>query len=401
MAMYKQGGVLPAKYAFQMVLDVVDILGREPTLRPMSVPVGQTLTVIGDIHGQFWDFQTVVDLAGLPSKGNPLLFNGDFVDRGSWSIEVIMTIFAMKLMAPESVGLNRGNHEMLEANIIYGFLGECSAKYDTSLFNLFSESFRRLPLAHLLDDRVLVVHGGLPGPEPRIWMPGQTHDPTDAIPMMGSPPTLDAIASVDRNFEVGPESYKESIGPVTADKTVNDERMTIDLLWSDPRGGNGFGPSYRKGKGVYMFGPDVTKAFCERNKLQCVIRSHEVKAAGYRWDHDQMVTVFSAPNYLDTGSNQGAILRLTRASAGAEIHIEPVAFDAVEHPSLEPMHWQSVVEEQQPHLLRRMKKKVQTFDEFGDSDFAGAGLMNFDEWEPEEADQFQEAFKVDEYGRDL
>jgi len=130
-----------------------------------------------------------------------------------------------------------------------------------------------------------------------------------------------------------------------------------------------------------------------------VIRSHEVKAAGFRWDHTQLVTVFSAPNYLDTGNNKGAILRLTRASAGAEIQIEPVAFDAVPHPSLEPMHWQSVVEQEQPHLLRKMKKKVQSFDEFGDSDFAG--LMNFDEWEPDEAEQFQEAFKVDEFGRDL
>lgn len=48
-----------------------------------------------------------------------------------------------------------------------------------------------------------------------------------------------------------------------------------------------------------------------------------------------------------------------------------------------------------------MRKKVgaQSFDEFGDSDFEG--LMNFDEWEPDEAEQFQEAFKVDQYGRDL
>jgi len=398
--MQEKGGLLPKKDAYLMVLDVISILRKESTVQDVTIPAGKALTVVGDLHGQYWDFLNLLKLAGRPSADTPFIFNGDFVDRGSWSIEVIMVLFAFKLKDPSFVGMNRGNHEMLETNILYGFCGECISKYDAGLFDLFSESFRNLPLCHLVENKVLVLHAGLPGPDPRIWMPGQTHDPTDAIPM-GALPALADIKAVDRYLEITPQDYPESLGPTTTDKQVNDTRMLIDILWGDPRGGPGYGPSYRKGKGVYMFGPDVTQTFCEKNGLQCIVRSHEVKAAGYRWDHPTLLSVFSAPNYLDTGNNMGAFLRLTTKGAGTPVEIEPTSYPCVPHPDLPPMHWQETITQNYSHLTRKMKKKVEatTFDEFGDSDFEG--LMNFDEWEPDEAEQFQEAFKVDKFGRDL
>jgi len=241
LAMQKDGTLLPKKYAYLMVLDIIDILGKECTMPTKNIAAGGSLTVIGDLHGQLFDFQSIYDLVGLPSATNQMIFNGDFVDRGSWSIEVILLVFALKLMNPEAVGLNRGNHEMLEANIIY-FAGEVGTKCDLDLFDLFSEAFRRLPLAHLVDKKVLVLHAGLPGPNPRIWMPGQTHDPTDAIPLT-PPPSLDEIAAIERDFEVGPDDYKNAIGPKTNNKELIDKRFLVDLVWSDPRGSNGYGPS--------------------------------------------------------------------------------------------------------------------------------------------------------------
>lgn len=72
-----------------------------------------------------------------------------------------------------------------------------------------------------------------------------------------------------------------------------------DLLWSDPQPQNGRGFS-KRGVGI-QFGPDITHKFCEHNKLDFIVRSHEVKSNGYEIAHDgKCITVFSAPNYWYT-----------------------------------------------------------------------------------------------------
>ena len=82
----------------------------------MTVPLeeGMTCDVIGDVHGkysaepsilqysnvprigQFYDMLHLYSLTGEPNEKHCLLMNGDLVDRGSWSIEVILTAFAYK-----------------------------------------------------------------------------------------------------------------------------------------------------------------------------------------------------------------------------------------------------------------------------------------------------------------
>uniref|UniRef100_A0A1B0DE22 Serine/threonine specific protein phosphatases domain-containing protein n=1 Tax=Phlebotomus papatasi TaxID=29031 RepID=A0A1B0DE22_PHLPP len=209
------------------------------------------------IHGQFFDLMNIFKINGLPSESNPYLFNGDFVDRGSFSIECIFTLFGFKLLYPDHFFLARGNHESVTMNQMYGFTGEVIAKYSSTMSDMFTQVYNWLPLCHCINDRVLVMHGGLFS--------------QDNV-------SLDDLRKIERN------------------RQPPDEGLMCELLWSDPQPQIGRGPS-KRGVGI-QFGPDVTEAFCQFNKLDYVVRSHEVKHLGYEEAHNgKCITVFSAPNY--------------------------------------------------------------------------------------------------------
>ena len=74
---------------------------------------------------------------------------------------MIVTLLAYMVLEPTSVNLNRGNHETLNMNRVYGFTGEVAAKFTGKTFPLFTELLCALPLGHCIGGKVLVVHGGL------------------------------------------------------------------------------------------------------------------------------------------------------------------------------------------------------------------------------------------------
>jgi serine/threonine-protein phosphatase 5 len=110
---YKNQKRLPRKFIYQIVMDIIPLFRSLPTLLDIDVPAGTKFTVCGDVHGQFYDVLNLFSINGWPSEENPYLFNGDFVDRGSFSIEVIMLFFSLKLLYPKHFHLLRGNHETL------------------------------------------------------------------------------------------------------------------------------------------------------------------------------------------------------------------------------------------------------------------------------------------------
>lgn len=83
-------------------------LRKQPSLVDVKIPDDGKFTVCGDIHGQFFDLMNIFDKNGLPSPTNPYLFNGDFVDRGSFSVECIFTLFGFKLLYPDHFFMSRG-----------------------------------------------------------------------------------------------------------------------------------------------------------------------------------------------------------------------------------------------------------------------------------------------------
>ncbi|CAE8638945.1 unnamed protein product, partial [Polarella glacialis] len=319
LAMYKEQKLLPMKYVYMMTLDVLDILKTEKSLQRLAVPEGSKITVVGDLHGQYFDFVHMIEeVSGRPSPENPILFNGDFVDRGPWSIEVLMSLFAMKLQHPTSVHFNRGNHESEMTNYQYGFSGEVEVKYEKKMMECFSLAFRHLPLAHVLEGQVFVAHAGVPGPEERLWEEWMQKAPDEAagVLMRTTQITLADIEATDRVCEPNPVAYP----------------LVIDLLWSDPKGANGYGPSTRVPM-VYTFGPDIAQRFLDANGLKYMLRSHETKSAGHQETIQNVITVFSAPNYIDRAGNLAAVAVLT--NKGGNLERDFVQFAAQPHPDIE------------------------------------------------------------------
>ncbi|KAH9935326.1 phosphoprotein phosphatase [Fomitopsis serialis] len=285
---FKEGKTLPRRYVWEIVLGAHQAFVQEESLVTLDVEEGMTCDVIGDVHGQFYDVLHLLSLTGYPTDKHCLLMNGDLVDRGSWSIEVILTAFAFKWLYPNRMYINRGNHETKDMNRTYGFEGEAKHKHGDQTYKLFAHVFTVMPLSTLIcaskppagpaakailspegRKRYFVVHGGLFS--------------KDGV-------TLDEIRKIDR------------IG-----RQPGQEGLMCELLWTDPQEMPGRGPS-KRGVGI-AFGPDVTKRWCQLNGVTGVIRSHEVRQDGYAIEHDGLcTTVFSAPNYVDQAGNKGAFV---------------------------------------------------------------------------------------------
>jgi len=311
---FKDGNTLPRRYAWEIVLGAHDHFAKEESLVDVKLEKDVTIDVIGDVHGQFYDMLHLLSLTGEPSEKHVLLMNGDLVDRGSWSVEVILTAFAFKWLYPKSMYINRGNHEAKDMNRTYGFEGEAKHKHGDQTYKLFAHVFTTIPLATLVSatrppprkqsailspdgfKRYFVAHGGLFS--------------KDGV-------TLDEIRKISR------------IG-----RQPGTEGLMCELLWTDPQEAPGWGPS-KRGVGI-AFGPDVTRRWCELNGVTAILRSHEVRHDGYAIEHNGLcTTVFSAPNYVDQGGNKGAFIRID-----AEGTQEYVQFEAQPHPNVRPMAFQ-------------------------------------------------------------
>ena len=75
-------------------------LNQKPNVVHVTVPADSRITVVGDTHGQLQDLLTIFDINGLPSAKNMYVFNGDFVDRGIYGCEIVLTLVALMLVFP-------------------------------------------------------------------------------------------------------------------------------------------------------------------------------------------------------------------------------------------------------------------------------------------------------------
>lgn len=286
-------GVETQQDAAQRIIALVsacqDIVMFQPILTEASVPC----KVYGDIHGQFRDLIMLFHAFGVPRgllESPTFVFNGDFVDRGRHQLEVLVTLCAQKVLYPNNVFLNRGNHEDQTMNAKYGFEAACYAQLGPTLgrdvFKACSALFTYLPLGCLIAGKILAVHGGIGDGK---WL-------------------INDLKKVQR--PLGHNSLLEK-----------KNRWLWNILWSDPieddlsdSSAAVFGVHVSpRSKSAVKFGWNVTQAFCAKNGLDLVVRSHQSKKGSLGFDvmhNESLIRVFSARDY-EHNRNDGAVLLIT------------------------------------------------------------------------------------------
>ncbi|XP_052650123.1 serine/threonine-protein phosphatase with EF-hands 1 isoform X2 [Harpia harpyja] len=329
---FRNEQLLHARYVLQLLCETRRVLKEMPNITHLSTSYSKEITVCGDLHGNLDDLLLIFYKNGLPSEQNCYVFNGDFVDRGKNSMEILIILFAFLLIYPNDLHLNRGNHEDYIMNLRYGFTKEVSKKYKDhgqQILCLLRDVFSWLPLATIIDSKVLILHGGISDTTDLDFLnalernklkslmrpPKSVRDRQDQLKER-IPTTRPSKHIANQNVAGKMQhislsgSAEPSGSNLPPDPALKEWKQILDILWSDPRSQNGCTPNKRRGGGCY-FGPDVTAKLFERYNLKMLIRSHEFKPEGYEISHNgKVITIFSASNYYEEGSNRGAYIKL-------------------------------------------------------------------------------------------
>jgi hypothetical protein len=242
--------VLKAEKASQRI-DVGKIDGD---LVELSAP--PLLAIVSDLHGDYGTLRKILSELDIVhffnNPKNKAVFLGDYVDRGRNSVNVLYSLFRLKLDHPHNVVLMRGNHEAprefpfrqhdLPANLEATFFA------GRSLYEKILTVFDELVVATIVKDCMVLVHGGLP---------------------IANPASGELLS-----------------------RATKDRKILEEILWNDPRE---LPAEYEKSRRSYgfHFGETVTDRWLRGLGVKVVVRGHE-PSKGYEIHHGgKVLTLFS------------------------------------------------------------------------------------------------------------
>lgn len=264
--------VLFPKFSIEILHELLDhitlLLSKQPNLLFLT---GE-FTIVGDIHGNIRDLLRI--FCRVPEGYPPnqrYIFLGDYVDRGEFSTEVIVFLYALMAKYPDHVYLLRGNHEFPSINSKYGFKNELTLEYGSEeLWEKFNKSFSFMSIAAIVNSKYFLVHGGISEKLSTFHVLSELPKPVDS-------------------FENG---------------------LITDLVWADP---TKFTPYYTDGHRGYgnLFGEHAIIDFLFKNDFIAVIRAHEcVDGIASAWN-GKCITVFSTSGYAQNTPNSAGFLQIT------------------------------------------------------------------------------------------
>ncbi|OHT07169.1 Ser/Thr protein phosphatase [Tritrichomonas foetus] len=269
------------KFPVDVLTNLIDLtisrFQKQPTL--LELPLGTF--IVGDIHGNIHDLLRILGHIG-DFFSQKILFLGDYIDRGKFSIEVMTLLFALTVAYPDNVFLIRGNHEFSDVNEHYGFKDEINNLYNSyDLWYHFNEAFNYMPISAVIGDTNFCVHGGLSS---KLSMTSQ-------------------IASFER-----PIKNCENL-------------LLMDLMWSDPSMETSTFKASTRGGGCF-FGQQATLQFLQNNNFTRIIRAHQCCEKGVDSFFNGIgYTIFSTSNY--ELNNLAGYIRINQKNNVVIYHITP------------------------------------------------------------------------------
>ena len=251
---------------FTVIDKVYPLIEKEESMLELESPI----YICGDIHGQFYDLLRLFEILKYPPQSK-YLFLGDYVDRGKNSLECILLLLCLKIEFPDKIFLLRGNHESADVNRTFGFYDECKRKVSLKIYKKFCNLFNILPITALISEKILCMHGGL------------SKDLT----------SINQLKLIKRPTEI-PE-----------------KGLLCDLVWSDPDNlisNKNFIENKERGIS-FCFSKEIVEEFTKINNLDLICRAHQVVEGGYQFFANmKLITIFTAPNYMNVFDNNGAVL---------------------------------------------------------------------------------------------
>lgn len=277
---------IPEAVATELVERATAVVAAEGVMVDVKPSNAMCVNVHGDLHGHFFDLRHCLRSEGVLEGGKYCVFNGvaqhcpcdhhyslwfqggslkahqltracdcagDFVDRGAWGVEVVLTLAALKLALPSQVYLLRGNHECEALARFYGFQKELEHKYPgqgrkkvSALMKKFAAFFGALPIAALIDNCTLVVHGGLWRRPSSMKRKGTRKKSSRRLkPSTGAPNgesllpagTCNMGSYKSANLQLGTldDLRKATKGGLNPGYNQARHAVASDLLWSDPQ----------------------------------------------------------------------------------------------------------------------------------------------------------------------
>jgi len=281
------------EYVIELARECKGVLQKQSMVCSIKTPV----KVFGNIYGNFIDLMRFFYIWKAPTEhalegdigSFGYIFLGNYIDRGLRGLEVICLLFALKCKYPEQIYLLRGNHEDRAINAIYGFGEECKTRLNenindpNSVFQNVNDTFAWLPVAVIVEEKVLCIHAGI-GPNVT---------------------KVELLLKIPRPIDI------HSDGPIP------EVGMLLDILWSDPVSSNletGFKKNpLRLIDRIVSYGADKVNQFLVDNKLDLIIRGHEIAFDGFSTFNDgKVITVTSCTNYCGRYNNSACILVISK-----------------------------------------------------------------------------------------